>query len=100
MSHSEGERFECDFNGCKKSSKNKIHFGKKMVFVCPHCNRKTNYKNNLKTYLLIHSVERKFNCDYEECKKVYEREYYLNKHKKIIYTKKALNAIVVNAICN
>jgi hypothetical protein len=91
FSHSEKINFECDFNGCKKSFKNKnnlrnhkkIHFGKMFACVWPLCKFQTKYRGGLKRHLLTHSEERKFKCHYEGCDKQFKNSGDFKKHESI-----------------
>ena len=81
------ERFNCEFESCKQSYKNKTHFVQHFIshltdeFTCKKCNSKFTLRNGLNEHLLLHKNKQQIKCPHKGCDKTFNTKRYLNRHK-------------------
>ena len=81
------KRFNCDFEGCKKTYQGKGKFTEHFIshftgeIKCEQCNATFTFKSGLENHLLVHENKRKFKCPHEGCNKTFNTEMILNQHK-------------------
>lgn len=83
-------RYQCDFMGCNKSFRQRMHLEThkrshtgERPFLCPYpdCNKAFSQRSNLRTHLRSHSGERPFSCDV--CGRRFTQRGNLKNHQKL-----------------
>ncbi len=91
--YSDHNSFKCEYNGCNESFRSKKYLKRhqklhsKIKLCCAHCYFETNYEFHMKRHSLIHSNEKNFKCDFENCNKFFKNNTYLKAHK-LIHSKR------------